>query len=150
MGLSPNRQVFQTNVDFALNEVAERGVLCSIIPGTTSAGEVTASATPTGVGVQVIGMLLGDIESLNFDRHPEYLHRDVRDVGSVVSLCQEGELKTDQLTGTPSAGDAAYLGANGTVSTTQLSDGLGNMAPLVGKFLSATDANGFAKVRIDV
>lgn len=150
MALSPSRQVWQTNVDFALNEVAERGVVCTIVPGTTSAGEVTASATPTGVGVQAIGVLLDDVEDLNYDRHPEYRQRNVVDVGSVVGLAHEAELLTDQVTGSPVAGNDAFLNVNGTVGPTQLQDGLGNNAPQVGKFLSSPDANGFVKLRVDL
>jgi hypothetical protein len=150
MALAPRRQIFQTNIDYSLNEITERGKLCCILPGTTPNGEVTAAVVPTGVGVAVIGMLLDDVEDMNFDRHGEYRQRNVVDVGSVVGLCQEGELETDQLTGSPVAGNLAYLNVNGTVSPTQLVDGLGNNAPLVGKFLSAPNANGFAKLRLDV
>lgn len=149
MALSPSRQIFQTNVDYSLNEVAERGKICAILPGTTPNGEVTASVVPTGVGVQPIGLLLDDVEDLNFDRHGEYLQRNVVDVGSVVGLAHECEIETDQITGSPVAGNPAYLNVNGTVSPTQLTDG-NNPAPLVGKFLSAPNANGFAKLRIDI
>jgi len=149
MALAPSREVHETNVDFALNEVAQRGVICSIVTGTTADGEVTAVAVPTGVGVTPIGMLLGDIEDLNFDRHGEFLQRDVSDVGSVVALCNKGELWTDRLTGTPVAGNLAYLSTNGTVSPTQATDGV-TPAPQVGKFLSGVNANGFAKVRVDL
>lgn len=150
MALAPSRQQFQTEEGFALNEVTERGKLCSILPGTTADGEVSATVTPTGVGVNVVGVLLGDIEDLNFDRHPEYLNRDVSDVGSKVALLNKGVLETDQVSGTPQAGQDAYLGTNGNASPTQLQDGLGNNAPRVGMFLSGTNANGFAKLRVDV
>jgi hypothetical protein len=149
MALSPSRQDLHQNVDFSLNEVAERGKICCIVTGTTAIGEVTAAAVPTGVGVQPIGVLLDDVESLNYDRHGEYRQRNVVDVGSVVGLSFKGEFKTDQITGTPVAGNAAYLNVNGTLSAVQLTDGL-TPAPLVGKFLSAADANGFVKVRIDL
>jgi hypothetical protein len=149
MALSPSRQDLHQNVDFSLNEVAERGKICCIVTGTTAVGEVTAAAVPTGVGVTPVGMLLSDVESLNYDRHGEYRQRNVVDVGSVVGLSFEGEFKTDQITGAPVAGNKAYLGVNGTLSPTQLTDGV-TPAPLLGKFLSAPDANGFAKVRIDL
>lgn len=146
MALSPSRQIFQTNVDYSLNQVAERGVICSIIPGTTPNGEVTVA---TGVGVTPIGLLLDDVEDLNFDRHGEYRQRNVVDVGSVVGLAQECEVLTDQLTGSPVAGNTAYLGPNGTVSPTLTFDNV-TPSPVLGKFLSAPNANGFAKVRIDI
>ena len=149
MALAPSRQIFQTNIDYSLNEVCERGVVCCIVPGTTPVGEVTCTAVPTGVGVMPIGVLLSDVEDLNYDRHPEYRQRNVLDVGSVVGLAQEAELLTDRITGAPVAGNPCYLAANGTLSPTQLTDGI-TSAPLLGKFLSAPNANGFAKVRIDL
>ena len=149
MALAPSRQVFQTNIKYALDEVAERGVICSIVAGVTAAGEVTQMASPTGVGVQPVGILLDDVEDLNYDRHGEYRQRNVVDVGSVVGLAANGDFETDRLTGTPVAGNDAYLGPNGTLSPTQLTDGI-TAAPRVGYFLSAPNANGFAAVHLDL
>lgn len=149
MALAPSRQVFQTNIKYALNEVAERGKIASILPGTTAAGEVTTSVVPTGVGVRAVGILLDDVEDLNFDRHGEYRQRNVVDIGSVVGLAVKGDFETDQITGTPVAGNPAFLNVNGTISPTQLTDG-NNPAPQVGWFQSAPNANGFASVHIDL
>jgi len=151
MALAPSRQVFQTNVKYALNEVSERGKVCCIVAGTTAAGEVTVAAVPTGVGVQAIGMLLDDVEALNYDRHGEYRQRNVVDVGSNIGIAAKADLETDQITGTdPVAGQDAFLGAAGSVTTTQADDGLGNLAPRVGYFQTAKDANGFASVHVDL
>ena len=151
MALAPSRQQQHTLVRFALNQVSERGVICSILPGTTAAGEVTVSAAPTGVGLRAVGVLLDDVEDLNFDRHGEYRQRNVVDVGSVIGLANEGDFETDQITGaTPLAGQTAYLGANGSLTTTQADDGLGNVAPELGYFLSGPNANGFAAVHLDL
>ena len=151
MALAPSRQVFQTNIKYALNEVTERGKICCLVAGTTAAGEVTAAAVPTGLAVQPVGMLLDDVESMNYDRHGEYRQRNVVDVGSNIGLCNKGDLETDQITGTtPVAGQDAFLGVAGSVTTTQADDGLGNLAPRVGYFQIAPDANGFASVHVDL
>lgn len=149
MSLAPSRQVFATNIKYALNEVAERGVVACIVAGTTANGEVTTSAVPTGVGVQPIGMLLDDVEDMNFDRHGEYRQRNVVDVGSVVGLAAKADLETDRITGSPVAGDDMFLGPNGTVSPTQLTDGI-TSAPRLGYFQSAPNANGFAAIHLDL
>lgn len=150
MALAPSRQVFQTNVKYALDEVAERGVICCLVPGTTAAGEVTAAAVPTGVGVQPVGILLDDVEDLNYDRHGEYRQRNVVDVGSVVGLAAKGDFSTDRLSGpAPVAGNDAFLGPNGTLTPVQLTDGI-TAAPRVGYFQSAPNANGFAAVHLDL
>jgi len=146
MALGPNRQVFQTRIRYALSEVAERG---GIVHASATAGEVSyTSVSPTG-GALPLGILLDDVEDLNFDRHPEYLQRNVVDVGSVVGIANEGEFQTDLIVGSPTQGAPAYLHASGLVSPTQLSDGITD-APRVGTFLTALDANGFATLYVEL
>jgi len=151
MALAPSRQVFQTNIKYALNEVTPRGRVVCLIPGTTTAGEVTALATPTGVAVKAVGILLDDVEDLNYDRHGEYRQRNVVDVGSNIGIATEADLETDQISGSaPVAGQDAYLGVGGTVTATQADDGLGNLAPRVGWFQSGVNANGFVALHVDL
>lgn len=146
MGLAPSRQVFQTNIDFAMNMAAERGgVVCT---GST-AGEVEYRTAPTGSTVYPVGVLMDDVEDMNFDRHPEYRQRNVVDIGSVVGLISKGEVETNLIVGTPAQGQKAYLHPTGYIGATQLTDGL-NPAPEVGRFLSAKNSLGYAKVRIDL
>jgi hypothetical protein len=150
MALAPSRQVFQTNIKYSLNAVAERGVVCTILPGSTTDGEVEVLAAATGAGLQAVGILLDDVEDLNYDRHGEYRQRSVVDVGSQVGLCVKGDLETDQISGAISAGQDAYLGANGQLTATQADDGLGNLAPRIGWFQTGLNANGFASVHVDL
>lgn len=151
MALAPRRQQIWTSVDFALNEVAARGKIVSMNTGTTAAGEVTGLAVPTGLQVYPVGVLLDDVENMNYDRHGEFLQRNVSDVGSVVGVGVKGDYETDQITGTPVAGRPAYLGVSGLISATQLLDAVtGKNAPQVGVFRSILNANGFALVHIDL
>jgi hypothetical protein len=144
MALAPSRQVFQTNIKYALNEVTPRGRVVCLVPGTTAAGEVTALANHLDPLTKPVGILLDDVEDLNYDRHPEYRQRSVVDVGSVVGIATEADLETDQLSGTaPVAGNPCYLGAGGTLTP----DAGG---PLLGWFQSGVNANGFAAVHIDL
>lgn len=146
MALGPNRQVFQTTIKYAVNEVAVRGGIVSM---SATPGEALYLTVPTGSTVHPIGILLDDVEDLNFDRHPEYLQRNVVDVGSVVGIANKGEFETDQLVGSPTQGQPAYLHPNGQIGPTQLTDGL-FPAPRVGTFRTAPNANGFASVLIDL
>ena len=146
MALGPNRQVFQTTIRYAVNEAAERGgVLCT----SATAGALTYLAVPTGVGVQPVGILLCDVEDLNFDRHPEYLQREVIDIGGVVGVVNKGELQTDLVVGAPAQGNPAYLHPSGYIGAVQLTDGL-NPAPRIGTFRTGLDANGFVTVLVDL
>jgi len=146
MALAPSRQNLQDEVHFAMAAASERGVVVS--HGAT-AGEVTHLANPTGAATSPIGVLLDDVEAMNFDRHGEYRNRNVVDVGSVVGIAAKGDYETNMIVGTPSAGNPAYLHASGNISPTQLTDGV-TAAPQVGKFRTGLNANGFALVHIDL
>lgn len=147
MALGPNRQVFQTTIRYAVNHAAERGgILCA----SATAGQAEYVSVPTGVAVYPIGILLDDVEDMNYDRHPEYLQREVVDIGSVVGIANKGEFQTDLIVGSPTQGQPAYLHPGGAVGPAQLDDGAGNLAPRVGTFRSAKDANGFATVLVDL
>jgi len=148
MAMSPSRAPLEDTVRYALNEVAERGLICCLVPGTTANGEVTVAAVPTGT-ITPVGILLDDIEDMNYDRHGEYLNRNVSDVGSVVGIATKGVYETDRINGTPVQGNPAYLHTAGYVSATRLTDGI-TPAPQVGYFMSVKNANGFAAVKIDL
>lgn len=146
MALGPNRQVFQTTIKYAVNEVAERG---GILSASTTAGAATYLTVPTGSTVYPLGILLCDVEDMNFDRHPEYLQREVVDVGSQVGIANKGEFQTNLVVGAPTQGQPAYLHPSGYVGATRLTDGV-NPAPQVGKFRTGLDANGFASILVDL
>ncbi len=67
--------------------------------------------------------------------------------GDKCTLVKKGFVVTDMISVgvTPSAGDSAYLAASGMVSSVQAGG-----APQVGRFETTKDANGFARVSIDI
>lgn len=146
MALGPNRQRFQDTIKYAMNEVAERG---GIVVASTTAGQVTYTTNPTGSAVYPIGLLLDDVEDMNYDRHPEYRMREVVDIGAMVSIANKGEFQTNMVVGSPTQGQPAYLHPSGYVGATQLTDGV-NPAPQVGKFRTAADANGYVSILVDL
>lgn len=146
MALGPNRQVFQTEIRYAMDAAAERG---GIVCTASTAGIVEYRVVPTGSAVYPVGILLDDVEDMNFDRHPEYLQREVVDIGSVVGLANKGVFQTNLIVGTPAQGQPAYLHPSGYVGPSQLTDGV-NPAPRVGTFRTAKDANGYATVLVDL
>ena len=146
MALAPSRQNLQDEVHFAMNVVSERGV---VVSHAATDGEVTL-ANPTGALTSAIGVLLDDVEAMNFDRHGEYRNRNVVDVGSVVGIAAKGDYETNMILGTaPTPGAPAYLHTSGNISADQLTDGI-TLAPQVGKFRTGLNANGFALVHIDL
>ncbi len=66
--------------------------------------------------------------------------------GSKVSIINDGWMYTTMISGSPTAGASAYAAPLACVSATQLNAGYA----LVGKFLTAKDADGGAQVQINL
>jgi hypothetical protein len=159
MALLPTRQTFQTLVDQTCSGVAERGGIMSFVPGVPGLVAYANAAAVSGQLVQVAGLLLDDVEAMNFYNHPEYRQRNVVPQGSVVGLATEGDFWTDFVettlagisVGTYALGDVLYLADNGNVSRNNGT--FGNLGaarrPVVGKALSALGSDGFLKIHIE-
>lgn len=146
MALKEDRQIFETNVQFASSGTMERGGVASIIPWQD--GLVYYAA---GSGQKPAGIALDDIEALNPMKHPEYLQRNVSPVGGAIGLVTRGEIKTDMLDSdndTYKAGDDLYLIGSGKI--TNIVSAVGTLDVRVGTCLSAKDSHGFIKMRVEL
>lgn len=78
---------------------------------------------------------------------PNYENGEIRP-SDKCTLIKKGFVVTDMISAgiTPTAGAAAYLAASGYVSTANY----GSASPQVGRFETTKDANGFARVSIDI
>ncbi len=65
--------------------------------------------------------------------------------GQKISIIKDGWVNTNYISGSPTVGAIAYLAANGYMSSTQLTG-----YPVVGRFLTAKDSNGYATVDLDL
>ena len=155
MALGEARQVFHTNSQCTVSGVAERGGIMSYVPGVDGLCRYLNAGAVSGAIALPAGLLLGDIEALNFMRHPQYRQRNVEPEGSVVALATEGEFWTDMVetttvdgvaVGAYTAGDLLYLADDGEVSRLNV---LG-IRPLVGRSLGTINADGFLQVRIEL
>jgi len=160
MGLLPARQVFDTNVDLTVSGVAERGGILSFVPGVNGLGAYANAAAVSGALVQPAGLLLDDVEALNFMDRPEPRQRNVVPQGSVVGIATEGEFWTDfveqtlagQSVGTYAPGDLLYMADDGKLSRNNgtLANGATAKRQLVGRALSALGSDGYLHVRIEL
>ena len=84
---------------------------------------------------------------VNIDQSRYHINwqKDEVQQGGKVTLLRKGFVVTDQVTGTPTKGQDCYLADSGNCSAT--ADGT---SPKIGQFLSTKDANGFAKVSVNV
>ena len=164
MALRPDRNEHLTDLSYFMNETAERGVVVIHDTGGSGAAMDDSSAKvkkPTSAsisGTNPAGLLLNDVVSLDLTRqHLNYAKEEVQQ-GSKVLLLRRGTVVTDQVSGTPTIGADAYVTRLGTISATA-EEGIMTVfdggvprpiTPKVGKFLSTLDADGFAKVDINI
>ncbi len=157
MGLRPFRQIMATNNDFMSDTSAmERGGVVSVASGSLGSYATEAS------GAVPLGILLNDIEDLNYFTGKEQLYRSAHDIGSILAIATEGEVETDFLdpavTGHIVTGAPAYLSSSGWITTRpQLSDTNLTVivSPRVGVFTSQDHTVrgvglGWARVRLQI
>lgn len=116
-------------------------------PATNTVNAVNYATTPSGA--IPMGLMLQPVTYYAGSRvYMNYHNGEIRP-GQKATLVRKGWVVTNMISGTPTAGAAAYLAENGKVSATQMSFDDGT-APKVGRFETAKDADGYAKVYIDL
>lgn len=157
MALKTDRSVLDTDISFFMNEAATRGGIASVSTGGSGAamdqGEalVTYAAVPSGK--VPVGLLLNDMVNIDLTRQHLNQHKDEVQKGGKVTLLRKGYVVTDNIQGSPSAGDPAYVAHSGNLAASDLSNDdtdTDGSTRLVGRFLSGKDQDGYAKVYIDL
>ena len=105
---------------------------------------VALAVTATGDGDQPLGILLNDVVDIDQTRQHINWHKDEVQKGGKCTIMTKGTVVTDKVTGTPAAGDVAYVNVDGTVGA--VSGG----SSAVGRFLSSKDADGYIKVAVNL
>lgn len=157
MALKSDRSVLDTDISFFMNEAATRGGIASLSTGGSGAamdqGEalVTYAAVPSGK--VPVGLLLNDMVNIDLTRQHLNQHKDEVQKGGKVTLLRKGYVVTDNIQGSPSAGDPAYVAHSGNLAASDLSNDdsdADGSTRIVGRFLSSKDQDGYAKVYIDL
>jgi len=153
MALKSDRIELLTDISFFMNTTAERGGIAGIAVGGTAGSGVSmddANAVVAYVaavsGTRPIGVLLNDVVDLDLTRQHINWHKDEVQVGGKVTLLRVGQVTTDRLVSgiTPTAGTPAYVGVSGLIGTSSTN------AVQIGTFLSGKDADGYAKVSVNI
>lgn len=154
MALKSDRFEFQTDISFFYNEgTATRGGV--VVHDTAGSGaamdqgvnlvkyaQVTAASRP-------VGILLNDVVNKDLTRTHLNQHKDEVQKGGKVTVLRKGYVVTNNITGDPSAGDPAY--ACHVTAGNVRNDSPGSSGVLqVGRFLSSKDADGYAKVEVNL
>jgi hypothetical protein len=151
MALRPDRNEHLTDLSFFMNEVAERGIIVVHSTGGSGAAmddsnaKVIAPAT-TVSGKNPAGLLLNDVVNLDLTRQHINFAKDEMQKGNKVLLLRRGWVVSDQISGTPTVGAKAYFTVDGQISATNQD----SLSTQIGRFLSVKDADGYAKVDINI
>ena len=167
MALKADRHEAVTDISFFMNETAERGLI--VVHSTAGSGSAMEDSNAlvtvptTASGTYPAGLLLNDMVNIDLTRQHLNQHQDEVQKGGKVTLLKEGWVVTNKLevNSKPTVGAPAYFASSGLLSTTNpaaydattiagASNPLGNENALVGRFLSTEDADGYAKVYIDI
>ena len=150
MALKSDRIELLTDVSFFMNTTATRGGVVSVNVATSGLGvsmddaNAVVAYAAAASGSLPVGILLNDVVNIDLTKQHINWHKDEVQVGGKVTLLRNGQVTTNFLAGTPAAGAKAYVGASGNISTSSTN------AVEIGQFLSATDADGYAKVSVNL
>ena len=150
MALKADRHELETDISFFMNETATRGGIVVFSTAGSGAAMDSSAALVTGTvasGNVPVGLLLNDMVNLDLTRQHINWHKDEVQKGGKVTLLKKGWVVTNNITGTPTAGAAAYVASNGNLTTARTLDA--SMAP-VGRLLSLKDEDDYAKVEINL
>lgn len=151
MALKGDRVLHLTDISYFMSAaVAERGVIVVHDTGGSGAAMDDGNAlvkVPTGgvSGTKPAGLLINDVVNLDLTRQHYNQHKDEVQLGGKVTLLRRGTVVTDQVSGTPTIGADAYYNSNGELTATAVAN-----STKVGRFLSLLDADGYAKVEINI
>jgi hypothetical protein len=153
MALKSDRVEAYTDISFFCNDSsAERGGIVVHATGVSGSGvamddsNAVVTYAASASGRLPAGLLLNDVVSLDLTRQHINWHRDEVQTGSKVTLLRQGQVTTNLIVSgvSPGPGSGAYVGANGYLTTVSTN------STKVGTFLSSKDADGYAKVDINL
>ena len=149
MALRPTRNEFLTDLSFFMNETSERGILVSMsTEGSGAAMDDSAAAVkvPVATSDKPMGLLLCDVVNLDLTRQHINYAKDEMQKGGKVLLLRRGFVVNNMISGTITAGDRAHFVEGGLLCSKTASDA----SSVVGRWLSTPDADGYAKVEINI
>jgi hypothetical protein len=166
MALKPDRHEVVTDISFFMNETAERGIVVTHSTAGSGAamddGNALVAVPTTASGSYPAGLLLNDMVNIDLTRQHLNQHQDEVQKGGKVTLLKQGWVVTNKLevNSKPTVGAPAYVASSGLISTTnpytqggtpqEVEVAIRAQNQLVGRFLSTEDADGYAKVYIDI
>jgi len=150
MALKGEREVLATNVYFTATAAKDmaRGL---VLVANGTEGDIMTLPIVGAPAYKPVGLLLDDVEDLDFTTRPQVFARNVVPRGSEISLLTKGRVKTDQISATTvAAGEKAYLDVGATQADSGKVTNVVGSGLVVGHFESAKDADGYARLWVDI
>ena len=98
-----------------------------------------------------VGILLNDVVNKDLTRTHLNQYKDEVQKGGKVTVMTRGWVVTSNITGTPSAGDVAYVDDSTAGNVGNASDlGYSSGVLAIGRFMSGKDADGYAKLYVNL
>jgi hypothetical protein len=150
MALKSDRIELLTDISFFMATTAERGGVVSAVTSGSGVSMDDASAVvgyaAAVSGTRPVGVLLNDVVDLDLTRQHINWHKDEVQVGGKVTVLRNGQVTTNMLVSgiSPTVGLPAYVGTSGLIGTSSTN------AVQIGSFLSSKDADGYAKVSVNI
>lgn len=167
MALKADRDILTTDISYFVTSITgpnsttmERGGCVSQTTPTTpgsgaamdSSLQVVSYVTDAS-GAAPLGVLLNDFVNLDLNRQMTNPFKDEQQIGSKARIGKKGWFVTNHIevnAATGSMPTIAYLGPSGTFTSINRNVGTSTAYPVVGRFLTRKDSDGYAKVSIDL
>lgn len=150
MALKGDRVEHLTDISyFKSDAVVERGGIVVHDTGGSGSAMDDALAKVKDVSAyadQPAGLLLCDVVNLDLTRQHYNPHKDEVQLGGKVTLLRRGTVVTNMISGTPVVGEQAHFALDGRLTTASQQ----STSDQVGRWLSVKDADGYAKVEINI
>jgi len=156
MALKADRYEESTDISYFMTAATgdRGGVVCLDLLSASGAamdqGDNTVSYQAAATTDVPVGILLNDVVIKDLTRTHLNQYKDEVQLGGKVTVLTRGWVVTNKVTGNPAAGDLAYASETiGEISTVAANaEASGNLA--IGRFMSAKDADGYAKVYVNL
>lgn len=156
MALKADRIEESTDISFFYNEgTATRGGVVVLDAANASGAAMDQGANKVKYAVATstdvpVGILLNDVVNKDLTRTHLNQYKDEVQKGGKVTVMTRGQVTTNNVTGTPAAGNLAYA-CNTTAGniSTEAGDAAESGALCIGRFLSAK-LDGYAKVAVNL
>lgn len=154
MALKPDRGVDNVyDISYFMNVTGERGIV--VTHSTAGSGSALDQGTALVVipsaasGSRAAGVLMNDVVDKDLTYTHLNQHKQETQKGGKVTILRRGWIVTNNISGTPTGtGETAYFNNIGNITPTDVS-GNGSVQK-IGAFLSKKDADGYAKVEINI